>query len=306
VCKFNINLIYIFILILTSCSGETESNNSPTATEDEEQLFISEDTTSADHRNDTIKINYSFYYINNKDDLDSFSIVFSDLERRVISDLNRIDEKKIKPVDSIVIPNPLIDKLIFYSPFPFKIKNIGGVKKILILNRKIQAFAGYEDGNLIRWGPVSSGRRNRPTPAGLFFTNWKAKSTISTVDEGWLMNWYFNIHNYRGIAIHEYAMPGYPASHACVRLKEEDAVWFYEWAAQWILSPDERDIIAYGTPVLIYDDYDFDNPPPWKRLVGNPDFITQRQENLADTLQIHLETIFKRQSIRDSLEKIVF
>jgi hypothetical protein len=306
VCKFNIKLISIIFLIITSCSGKTESNNLSPSTDDEEHVFISEDTTAENNRDDTVNINYSFFYINNKNHLDSFSIIFSDMERRVISDLNRIDEKKIKPVDSIVIPNPLIDNLIFYSPFPLKIKTIRGVRKIMVLSRKIQAFAGYEDGNLIRWGPASSGRQNSPTPTGLFFTNWKAKSTISTVDEGWLMKWYFNIHNYRGIAIHEYAMPGYPASHACVRLKEEDAVWFYEWAAQWILSPDERDIIAYGTPVLIYDEYDFDKPPPWKGLIGNPDFTTQREENLADTLQIHLETIFQRQSIRDSLEKIVF
>ena len=39
----------------------------------------------------------------------------------------------------------------------------------------------------------------------------------------WQLNWYFNFHNFRGLAFHEFDLPGVPASHACVRLLARDA-----------------------------------------------------------------------------------
>ena len=92
------------------------------------------------------------------------------------------------------------------------------------------AFGIYEYGNLVKCGPVSSGKKAAPTPAGKYHTNWKKDVKVSTIDPEWIMPWYFNIENKQGIAFHKYELPGYPASHACIRLHEADAIWIYNWA----------------------------------------------------------------------------
>lgn len=81
------------------------------------------------------------------------------------------------------------------------------------------------------------------------------------------MYWYFNLDNFRGVSMHQYSMPGFPASHACIRLLEDDAMWLYNWCDQWILSGDK--IEAYGTPVIIYGQYDFKRKKPWLALIWN-------------------------------------
>jgi len=37
------------------------------------------------------------------------------------------------------------------------------------------------------------------------------------------------------VSFHKFDLPGYPASHGCVRLPEEDAKWIYDWADHWTL-----------------------------------------------------------------------
>ncbi|HEY6403600.1 MAG TPA: L,D-transpeptidase, partial [Blastocatellia bacterium] len=78
--------------------------------------------------------------------------------------------------------------------------------------------------------------------------------------------WYFNLDNKQGISFHQYDLPGYPASHGCVRLLEEDAAWIYGWADQWKLSADRR-VETQGTPVIVFGKYDYGKQAPWKQLV---------------------------------------
>jgi hypothetical protein len=42
------------------------------------------------------------------------------------------------------------------------------------------------------------------------------------------MPWY-QFSNDRGFGVHQYDLPGRPASHGCVRMLERDAKWVYEW-----------------------------------------------------------------------------
>jgi hypothetical protein len=87
----------------------------------------------------------------------------------------------------------------------------------------------------------------------------------STVDPDWFMRWYFNFRNHEGLAFHEYALPGYPASHGCIRLLQRDATWLYQWGEGWTLRPDGR-VEVPGTPVIIIGPYDFNAAPPWRSL----------------------------------------
>lgn len=220
--------------------------------------------------------------------------------RRTILALNRMDQRNIRRGDSIVVPDTILH-LISYSPFPFELPEANPIPKLLLISRKIQAFAAYENGILRKWGPTSTGRRSKQTPDGLFSMNWKSKETISTIDSTWILPFYFNFHNKEGIAVHEFSMPGYPASHACVRLLRDDAQWIWYWAEQWIVTPDGERVAAHGTPLIVYDDYKFGSPPPWKFLPQNPDTLGQDTSVLNKLIADRLPKILERKEIRDSV-----
>lgn len=226
---------------------------------------------------------------------------YDTLGTNIILALNRVDKNKVKRLDSLVVPDTILSDFNLYSPFPQRIDLLERVKKIIIISQSHQAFAIYEFGNLIKWGPASTGKKSTPTPNGLFATNWKSKKTISTDNSDWILKWYFNLENFSGVSIHEYELPGYPASHACARLLSEDAKWIYYWADQWILTADGENIIAYGTPVIIYGEYDFKKGKPWKLLPSDPEKAKVDIPELESVIEKHLITILTRQDDRDKL-----
>jgi hypothetical protein len=226
---------------------------------------------------------------------------FGDAGMREVLAINRLDTRHIVIGDTLCVPDTLPDDFLFFSPFPKQLGILDSVAKILIFSYPVQAFAAYENGRLVRWGPTSMGKRSTPTPEGLYFTNWKAKETISTVNEEWILPWAFNIDNFNGISIHQFELPGYPASHSCARLLKTDAEWIYYWADQWILTKDEGRIRAYGTPVIVYGRYNYHSPPPWKLLYENPDADNLKTEDLNKVIKKYLKIIIRRKDQRDSL-----
>ena len=72
--------------------------------------------------------------------------------------------------------------------------------------------------------------------------------------------------NERGVSFHLFDLPGYPASHACVRLLQRDAEWLYRWGDQWSLDDSHRNVVIPGTPVLILGVYRYHASPPWLSL----------------------------------------
>jgi lipoprotein-anchoring transpeptidase ErfK/SrfK len=190
---------------------------------------------------------------------------FAPAQRAILEKLNRADDMHLGRLDALVIPAVWHDDELLYSPFALSYPAASHLPKWLVVDQPAQAFAAYERGRLVRWGPVSSGRLAHPTPSGIFHLNWRSRGRHSTVNPAWYMEWYFNFHNTRGLALHKYALPGYPASHACIRLLERDAIWIYEWGEGWTL--DWRGHVAErGTPLLILGQYDFHGPPPWRCL----------------------------------------
>jgi L,D-transpeptidase-like protein len=183
----------------------------------------------------------------------------------VVLKLNRLDSQHLRAGATILIPEQ-VGELINYSPFPHRLEAGSEIPKLILVSLRVQAFGAYEYGNLAHWGPTSTGKKASPTPAGRYHTNWKSKATRSSINNEWLLPWYFNLDNRRGIAFHQYDLPGYPASHGCVRLLEEDAAWIYGWADQWTLSADRR-VEAQGTPVIVFGKYDYGKQAPWKQLV---------------------------------------
>ncbi len=193
---------------------------------------------------------------------------FSADQIAVLEILNRADSRHLPRLDQLIVPDQWELPVLDYSPLPKRIEALAGRPKALIVHLTQQVFGAYENGDLIRWGPVSSGRREHPTPSGAFHLNWRSPGRQSTEDPDWYMEWYFNFHNKRGLALHQFALPGTPASHACVRLLERDARWIYDWGDGWTLDERGWEVLEPGTPLWVVGDYDFDAPPPWFKEDG--------------------------------------
>lgn len=208
--------------------------------------------------------------------------------------VNRTDKAFFTKMDSVIVPTDMSGDIAFYLPFPVEVPYLVDVDKILFFSYPTQTFAAYENGILIYTGPTNMGKKKNPTPTGLFFCNWKAEETISTFDDEWKLLWNFNIENKKGVGFHQYDLPGYPASHSCLRLQEKDAKYLYEWADQWVLVDDEN-VKFKGTPVIVFGSYPFGQPKPWLQLVKNPKALTITEIEMEKVTAPFLETILKEQ-----------
>jgi lipoprotein-anchoring transpeptidase ErfK/SrfK len=188
---------------------------------------------------------------------------FQPAQIAILEKLNRRDLEHLIRLKEMIVPDAWLDDELLYSPLPATWAWAESMPKVLIVSQPAQVFGAYESGRLVYWGPVSSGRKDTPTPAGVFNLTWKAKSRRSTDNENWLLEWYFNFINARGVSFHKFELPGLPASHACVRLLERDAKWVYAWGEQWKLSANGREVVQPGSTIVVLGTYDFDRPAPW-------------------------------------------
>jgi hypothetical protein len=197
---------------------------------------------------------------------------FTPAQIDVLEKLNRRDREHLirtdPPVPGIVVPNTWGLDEITYSPLPLEWAAAAEHPKYLVVHQPMQVFGAYELGKLLRWGPVSSGRKETPTPAGIYNLTWRSRKRTSTDNDAWILEWYFNFINSRGVSFHQFDLPGYAASHACVRLLQRDAQWLYGWGDQWVLSDDKRNVDAPGTPVLIIGAFGHGQTAPWTSIAS--------------------------------------
>lgn len=192
---------------------------------------------------------------------DSWTSLFpTDKARDIVMRVNRMNIP-LRAGMVIAIPKRL-DEISIYdvSPFPRYIE-APGEKKIFV-NQTQLAWAAYDaNGELVWWGPIStgSGSCRSPdgtclTPAGEFRVIRKQDiycvSTVFPVrangDNGGAIMPYC-MHFFRGYALHgSDVVPGYRDSHGCIRMFIEDARWLNE---EFITVPAAGGII--GTRVII-------------------------------------------------------
>lgn len=212
----------------------------------------------------------------------------------IILAVNRTDETHLVKMDSILVPSDVTGDLEFYMPFPHEAPFLTDVDKIIYFSYASQTFAAYENGTLVLTGPTNMGRKKDPTPTGVFFTNWKAETTTSTFNDEWELEWNFNIENKLGVGFHQYELPGYPASHSCLRLREKDAKYLYSWADEWTLA-NEQKVKYKGTPVIVFGSYPFDSAKPWMQLNTNPKVLNISVDDLEKETQPFLKKIIAEQ-----------
>lgn len=230
----------------------------------------------------SVAITYRFDTLKSKNPAADFAKLYTETEKRTILAINRISPSLVRKGRVLVMPDTLLPDMRSYSPYPDSLPAFDTLAKLILISRRVQAFALYEYGGLIRWGPVSSGKKSTPTPAGLFHTNFKAVRKVSTENSSWIMPWYYNFYAARGIAMHQYFLPGYPASHACVRMQEEDALFIFNWAEPNRFSARTGAVIKPGTPVILFGDYDFSKKQPWLSLPTDSTATTINSKELEE------------------------
>jgi hypothetical protein len=161
--------------------------------------------------------------------------LFPDPEQRdLVMRINRMNIK-LYPGLKIAVPNTEDYDIMNYSPFPTQIDPPG--KKTIIVSINKLAFGAYDsNGELEHWGPISAARgycpdinRRCTTTLGKFKIYHKGgQSCVSTrypVGRGGAPMPYCMFFN-GNYALHgSYEVPGYNASHGCVRLFVKDAKW---------------------------------------------------------------------------------
>jgi hypothetical protein len=290
--KSNVKVVFFLLLVSVGCKEDKikklSSSFSEKKTEVQIPPVVQPQTSPSYH---LVVANDTLDWLNSLEEGDTL---------RALLFLNRVDETHLSRLDTLVFPDSIRSNLAVYCPFPKYVECFDSIKKLVLVSYFAQIFAVYENGKRIRFGPVSLGKESTPTPKGLFFTNWKSKKSYSTVDPTWVLPWSFNFANFEGVSMHEYALPGYPASHACVRLLQSDAYWFYYWADQWKLTENGQ-IAVYGTPILIFGNYPFEGRKPWLNLAKNKEYLQLSEKDLVNEISPYLALILERQSIRDSL-----
>ena len=86
-----------------------------------------------------------------------------------------------------------------------------------------QRVSLFDDGTLIARSSVSTGIQGHPTPLGVFSVIGKQRWHRSNIYSAAPMPYMQRI-TWSGIALHAGVVPGHPASHGCIRLKNDFAI----------------------------------------------------------------------------------
>ncbi|WP_262049066.1 L,D-transpeptidase [Bradyrhizobium sp. Bra78] len=121
-----------------------------------------------------------------------------------------------------------------------------------IVSIKSQQVTFYDADGWILRAPVSTGTTGRETPAGVFAVVEKDKDHHSTMyDDAWMPN--MQRITWNGIALHGGPLPGYAASHGCVRMPFGFAEGLFDKTnigMRVIISPNDAAPIDFTHPSL--------------------------------------------------------
>src|SRR5215471_4715776 len=121
-----------------------------------------------------------------------------------------------------------------------------------IVSIKSQQVTFYDADGWILRAPVSTGITGRETPAGVFAVIEKNKDHHSTLyDDAWMPN--MQRITWNGIALHGGPLPGYAASHGCVRMPYDFAEKLFDKTRigmRVIISPNDAAPVEFSHPAL--------------------------------------------------------
>ncbi len=121
-----------------------------------------------------------------------------------------------------------------------------------VVSLRNQRITVYDAKGWILRAPVSSGQKGRETPAGIFSVIQKVEDHYSNLYDDAYMPHMQRI-TWSGIALHGGALPGYPASHGCVRMPFDFAARLFDATAMGmrvIVAPTDVAPVEIAHPVL--------------------------------------------------------
>jgi hypothetical protein len=121
-----------------------------------------------------------------------------------------------------------------------------------IVSIKTQQVTFYDAEGWILRAPVSTGVKERETPAGVFAVIEKEKDHHSSMyDDAWMPN--MQRITWNGVALHGGPLPGYAASHGCVRMPFGFAEKLFDKTRigmRVIISPNDAAPVEFFHPAL--------------------------------------------------------
>jgi lipoprotein-anchoring transpeptidase ErfK/SrfK len=127
-----------------------------------------------------------------------------------------------------------------------------GEPLMAIVSIKSQHVTIYDAEGWILRAPISSGTTGRETPAGVFSVVQKDKDHHSNLyDDAWMPNM-LRI-TWSGIALHGGPLPGYAASHGCVRMPYDFAEKLFDKVSigmRVIIAPNDAEPVEFSNPAL--------------------------------------------------------
>jgi len=141
----------------------------------------------------------------------------------------------------------------------------------IIISIRDQRVSLYDDGALIARSSVSTGVQSHPTPLGVFSVISKERWHRSNIYSAAPMPYMQRI-TWSGIALHSGVLPGYPASHGCIRLTDSFAIRL------WHLT-------KRGTRVIIARD----DVRPLE--ISNPHLFTSKPKVASDSSESQAATV---------------
>src|ERR1700722_3357031 len=99
---------------------------------------------------------------------------------------------------------------------------------IIAISIQKQHLKIYDANGLFAEAPVSTGMAGHPTPMGVFSVIQKQKLHHSNIYSGAPMPFMQRI-TWSGVAMHAGVLPGYPASHGCIRMPMAFAMKMWTW-----------------------------------------------------------------------------
>jgi hypothetical protein len=111
----------------------------------------------------------------------------------------------------------------------------------------------YDANGFFAETPISTGMKGHPTPMGVFSIIQKHKLHHSNIYSGAPMPFMQRI-TWSGVAMHAGVLPGYPASHGCIRMPLAFATKMWNWTkmgARVVVTPGEMTPAEFSHPLLV-------------------------------------------------------
>jgi len=124
---------------------------------------------------------------------------------------------------------------------------------IIAVSIEQQKVRVYDGNGLFAESPISTGMKGHSTPMGVFSVIQKNKMHRSNIYSGAPMPYMQRI-TWSGIALHAGVLPGYPASHGCIRMPMPFAVKMWNWTrmgARVVITPGAITPASFAHPFLV-------------------------------------------------------